>query len=54
VDLFTLGTFLALGLSYLTFLIYRGLDISLGFAEAVSQLEGIESYANFEKWYLKN
>jgi hypothetical protein len=44
VDIYTLMTFCSLGLSFLMFMIYRGMDIVLGFAGAINKIEGPDSY----------
>ncbi len=49
-DRYTLYTFLALGLSFLMFLIYRGLDICLGFALGIAEMEGPQSLQKIKDW----
>lgn len=48
INTYTLGTVLCLGLSFLGFFVYRGLEISLSFAESLTL--NTSSYASLINW----
>jgi len=52
--MFTIFTFLTIGISFILFIIDKGLEIGVGVACAVAKIEGDETYNRFEQWYLAN